>query len=383
MFLKANSYISWHLNLGILLLFALFSTNVITLDPLSNFVLNFSLVLVSLLFNGIKKKFVLYLLFFLTFLMLNLIFHYSMNFEYLISQINHYLQIPFYIIYFVTFFNVYHLRFIKIINNNSSTFTILFGVMLTLFFIKYEIFFFEFNLLIILLLLSFSPLFYNNHFSKKYPYIILIIILAVCSSRLTMLASIIFFLTFYFYTNRLYISFIRFFSILLLAYPFLTAFFISTDMLEFFLKLDHNTYFRLQALQSSGELIKNDVHSILFGMGFGVPYRESISNGLSSLHHFSDTMSLYTIPNHNSVYDFFYRFGLLGITPLFYLIHKTLSVSIKTNYYANQIIILCSFVIFQISFNPWVEDQNQLTLFSFLVSFIFYLYRIGRCNLDK
>jgi len=354
----------------------------ITRNVLTNFIINFFLLSFLLFFFKIERKLIIQLSFFLFFVFFNVLLHFSNGFNFFLSQINHFIQIPIYVLFFLTFFKIYKLSYFNFINKNAFVFTLLFLLTILMFKLKFDIYFYEFNLFMVVLLLAFSPLFKDSKLQNKY-FLFLIILLIFLSSRISFIGSILFFASLYFYQKNIYIQLLRCLALILLIYPFLTIFFVNEDVLKIILNLDHNTYFRLQSLTLSGDLIRSDYFSIIFGKGFGYPFRDSISSDLSFLHHFNSIESLNIIPNHNSIYDFFYRFGLVGLLPLIYIIFKFLFLKQKYNAYSNSINILTFFIIFQISFNPWVEDQNQLIMFSFLISLIISLYKDGKKNVTN
>ena len=379
--LSNNKKLSLPIVYFIIIFVAWNTSNLITESKLINSIFNFFPILLLSFFLKFKIYDVAVVCFFFLFIFLNLAINIPADNEYLFSQINNYIQIPIYTLFFVTFFKTYHFQLINFVKNNAMIFILIFISTIVLFYIRHDIFLFEFTLLNLLILVAFSPLFSDDQTKAKNIYFIsLLFLLAFLTTRLSFIFSLLFFLTLYLYKNIFYIFSLRFLGLLLIIYPFIFAFLLDNEILEFFIEFDHNTYFRLQSLMLSGDLIKNDIISILVGKGFGFPYRALINNDLSTLHHFNDLYSINTIPNHNSFFDFFYRFGLIGFIPLVYIIIRSLFINVDNNIYAKKINTITFFIIFQLSFNPWAEDQNQLIMLSFLIAFLIYLLSFSKIN---
>ena len=330
-----------NLSLIALLLISLFP---IDHKSLYFYVLNFVLLLIAGFdYKKINVNIFLLIIFFYFYLFIKVILfdqNYSYN-SYFYSQINHFIQIPIYIY-----------LWINVIRNKSEIFLFLFKenyfllyvIFLTSCFYHLHYFghiFNDFNLFYILILLSF----FINYKRKDYIYFILFLVTPFFFNLERL--SFIIILLLIFVDRSLFINsnFRKFFYMLIilvsLCIPYLILFFYSSDLVEFFHNYDGNISLRIEMINSGFSVFLSNISNIIFGVPFGETFRSPNFSSANQVPHLRESYLLLTVPNHNSMFDLFFRFGLFGAFFLFYITVKILSSRFKNlNDRAN---ILCLF----------------------------------------
>lgn len=362
----------------LLLIFILITFSFISLVPklFSSFVIILSVICI-LLFKRFKIVDILSATLLTLILIFNLLIYFSNidNF-FLFHQINHYIQIIIFIFFFNTIFKEY--RIDQINSYLNKYFYFLFLLLLIsdiLSFYNYRNFANEFNIFSFCLLIFAS----SSKTKISLKFVSIFTYLAFVFYRATSIAGLLI-ISFSNYLSINKLRLINKISIITVFFlPFLLYPIINNDDILIFVRdhIDHNTFYRLESYKQAFLIFNSDIHHLIYGVGFGSPYRESFGS-LSDLHHFNDYYSLNTIPNHNSVFDLLFRLGILGLIS-FIIFQYFVFINInKISYKIFHIINI--FFLFQISFNPWFEDQNQVFLSSLIICI---LVKFIRAKQDK
>lgn len=334
-------------------------------------IFSISLVLFSLIFSKYKSSEIKIFIGLLSLLFLNIIFHNNYNFDfYFFSQINHYIQFIFYFLFFSNFFRNFNIEDLLLyFKKHIWIFFIFFSLMNFYNLYLYGNFFSEFNILSFFIIFS---IFIFPHKKSFLPFIFIILFYLFFFSRLSNYLILLFFILCYFTSE---INVIKFNKIIIILLPFfLFLLIVISSKLELLIyirdHIDHNIFFRLEMLRQAISYFNSNFLNFIFGVGFGVPYRID-NNSLSQLHHFSDIYSINVIPNHNSIFDLFYRLGIFGLLPFLILQYKIYKINIiSINSYILAVTNL--FLIFEFLSNPWFEDQTQVVFSSLCFAIIFY-----------
>jgi len=151
--------------------------------------------------------------------------------------------------------------------------------------------------------------------------------------------------------------------LLVIILPLAAAGFITDDLLSYVYSIDYNTAIRIEFLQSAFSVVS---FPNFIGVGFGEHYRNEFYVAFLGHTLLSDTDSLSLVSNHNSIFDTFYRLGILGVSLLLYLLFFKHKISRMDSTEGFSMVVLS----IGLSVDAWMENQLQLPAFSFLISYL-------------
>jgi hypothetical protein len=306
-----------------------------------------------------------------------LIFYTAMAFnaEYLFEKFNHYPQVLIYVLYFLTLFKYIPPEKIFVLVRNN--YTLLFSILIFISFLLWYSGLLYTDFLLVILLLFFSLTYHQD--GKTNAKLLLLTLFSLFifdrSSPLIIIFLFFVFTLLKFIRSKILFILNKIVILLCLFYPFIILPLINNA--EFFTYIrdyiDYNTFYRLESLRNGLSLLNQDVSNYFFGVGFTEAYR-STSADLSILADHTDFYNVSVIPNHNSYFDLVLRFGFIGAFPLIFLQYKLFLVNYKTHNFRPIIALLNTIFMLEISINPWLEDQNQILISSFLLAVLIDYY---------
>ena len=181
-----NKKLSTSIVLVTILFVAWNTTHLITDSKFINSILNFFPILLLSFFLKFKICDVAVVCFFFFFILLSLLINIPADNKYIFSQINHYIQIPIYTLFFFTIFRTYHLKLINFVNHNKMFFLLISISTIFFFYFRNDIFLYEFTLINLIILIVFSPLFSDDQEKVKIKniyFISFILLLAFLTTR--------------------------------------------------------------------------------------------------------------------------------------------------------------------------------------------------------
>lgn len=290
------------------------------------------------------------------------------------SQINHFLQLP---ILIYLWFEIIKRKGETVIKTLKNNYIYVYIILLCSIF--YNIYtygksFNDFNIFYILILISF----YINFRKKDLLFFILFLITPILFNfeRLSFILILFFILLDRIIFNQVLRSYLyKFLIISILFSSIFILLFYSNSMLGFIYNFDGNIALRIEMIHSAYNLLSSDISQFFFGVPFGEFYRSPNYLSVVNVPHLSDPYLLSTVPNHNSIFDIFYRFGLFGFIFIIFFLKKILFSSYVSKSKKNNIFFLFFLFVFGISMNPYLEDQDNLIFISFIISSILFLHK--------
>jgi O-antigen ligase len=139
---------------------------------------------------------------------------------------------------------------------------------------------------------------------------------------------------------------------------------------------DHNTYIRAEFLRSAFSMLDDN---FIFGLGFGTPYRDPSYDYLHWHPFLVWEEDVRTVTNHNSVFDAYFRFGLIFGTLFLMVILRY----IFSSYSERGAQIAAFLLAMGVSFNAFMENSNQMPVLCFLLAYLRHEWLRQHCQRDN
>lgn len=164
-------------------------------------------------------------------------------------------------------------------------------------------------------------------------------------------------------------------ALFIILLPIFLALGVSYSSLDIIYQDDFNAGIRLEFLRSA--MSNLDGINIL-GLGFGLEYRNISYDYLINHVFLVDEDGVNIISNHHSVFDTYYRLGIVGVTLFLY------SILIKNSgrtFIGIEVFLVISISV-GLSVDAWFENQLQMPMFAYLSALLMYI-RECKIKLEK
>ncbi len=153
-----------------------------------------------------------------------------------------------------------------------------------------------------------------------------------------------------------------------IIYPILFALTASDSQLAAVANADYrNTFIRVEFIRSAAYLFSKDLSNhLLLGMGFGTDFRTTNFNYLRPHPLLVDDLNVASISNHHSIFDVYFRFGLVFGTVFLWPIVRQFYIASCTLAPKAGIF----FLTFGLSFNAYLDNELEVSLVSFIVALL-------------
>lgn len=150
-------------------------------------------------------------------------------------------------------------------------------------------------------------------------------------------------------------------SMALLLFPIYTALSATPTEMVMANDIHHDTYMRMEFIRSAYSVLKDH---LVFGVGFGTPWRSGSFDYLTQHVLFTDPEQLAAVSNHHSLFDTYFRFGLIFGTVFMWPFYQQIFSWSRDR----AIQVGTVFLSVGLSFNAYFENHNEISLVAFVVA---------------